>query len=471
MNPITPNLPEGTQGSGFWGNIDRLLRTRRGKQVIVSLVLITFLVLGISYLNKTRKGRSALIRWMPQVAELQEGKNIFLDPPEGYTFPHPPFAAINLYPYPSLPNQVAAALWFLLRTAAFLFSLWMIFSIVSERGSPFTPLAMVFVFILCLRTAESDLQHGNINLLILFWCTLAFWAFKKEKDVLAGIALAVGISLKITPALILVYFLYKRAWKTCSWGIVGLILCNIIIPMLFFGPAKTWEYSFSWYKGMVEPHMIQGKIDESFINQSIQGVMVRFLSEPSGRNLENLDYAFSVFSLSHEQARLIIRGVMLTLIGILAFTCRAKTKSKDNFFLAVEYSIVLLTMLYFNERSWKHHFVLAAFPYAIWVYILQRNWESTKHFISTKIWLGFLILSGAMVLFSSEDALGAIMTVATFNRELGDRLGEIISDHFEFYGGMFFSSFILYVGLIYLAWKSQRENLPNLNQALKPEKT
>lgn len=429
----------------IWVKIDRFLATPRGRAVLAMVVAVTFLILGLSYLHKVRKGRSALLRWMPQVAELQEGKNIFLDPPEGYTFPHPPFAAINLYPYPGLPDQVAGAIWFLLRSAAFLASLAMIFSIVSERGAPFRPLAMLFVFILCMRTTESDLQHGNINLLILFWCTLAFWSFKKGRDGLAGLALAVGISLKITPALILVYFAYKRAWRVCLFTGIGLVACNALVPILFFGPEKTWEYSLSWYRGMVEPHMIEGNIDRNHINQSIQGVLVRYLTEPAGSNLE-LRGATSLLELPSSTARGVIRGVLVSLIVVLLLVCRSRTRPRDNYFLSVEFGLVLLTMLYFNERSWKHHYVLAALPYASWVYVIQQgHLGSRRGWISTRIWTGFLILSGAMVLFTSEDALG-----------------DHLSDLFEYYGGMFFSSLILYVGLVLLAWRAWRQGLQHL---------
>ena len=42
------------------------------------------------YFYKINKGKTALLRWLPQIVELRQGVDIFS--PDSYIYPHPPFA-------------------------------------------------------------------------------------------------------------------------------------------------------------------------------------------------------------------------------------------------------------------------------------------------------------------------------------------------------------------------------------------
>ena len=59
-------------------------------------------------------------------------------------------------------------------------------------------------------------------------CTLALagalYAFHQGRDLTAGIVLALAICCKLTPALFVPYFLWKRAWRTLAGTALGLML-------------------------------------------------------------------------------------------------------------------------------------------------------------------------------------------------------------------------------------------------------
>ena len=67
-------------------------------------------------------------------------------------------------------------------------------------------------------------------------------------------------------------------------------------------------------------------------------------------------------SLSPALVRYVIKGVILGLLGLLAFLCRTKTNDRRDPRLLGEFALVVLTMLFVSERSWKHHYVTVLLP-------------------------------------------------------------------------------------------------------------
>ncbi len=57
------------------------------------------------------------------------------------------------------------------------------------------------------------------------------------------------------------------------------------------------------------------------------------------------------------------RGVAVGLVVLLAYLCRTKTTDRRDPRLLGEVALVVLTMLFVSERSWKHHYVTVLLPY------------------------------------------------------------------------------------------------------------
>ena len=101
-----------------------------------------------------------------------------------------------------------------------------------------------------------DLTHGNVNLFILFLVALGLYAIRRQRDYLGGATIALAIACKVTPALFIPYFVWKRAWKTLAGIAVGLVLFLVLIPSLLLGFARNWELLHSWTDQMVTPFVV-----------------------------------------------------------------------------------------------------------------------------------------------------------------------------------------------------------------------
>src|SRR5581483_40368 len=145
---------------------------------------------------KALANRSAILRWQPQLRGLEEGVNIA----ERYNYPNPPIMALLLFPLAKLPPLAAALVWFYLKVALTLLALHWVFLLVEETGCPFPAWARALTVLLSLRPIIDDLQHGNVNLFILFLVLAALTAYQRGRDGLAGVVLALSIACKVTPA-------------------------------------------------------------------------------------------------------------------------------------------------------------------------------------------------------------------------------------------------------------------------------
>src|SRR4029078_1335591 len=106
------------------------------------------------------------------------------------------------------------------------------------------------------------------------------------------------------------------------------------------------------------------------INQSMVGVLNRLLTEAlptSGRYGRHLVVNFVAWK--PVCVGWLIKGLSVGFVGLLAFFCRTKTNRRDDARLLGEFALVVLTMLFVSERSWKHHYVTLLLAYT---YLMSR---------------------------------------------------------------------------------------------------
>src|SRR5262249_10094521 len=140
---------------------------------------------------------------------------------------------------------------------------------------PYPPWAKALAILLSLRPIMGDLTHGNINLFILFLVVGGLYAFRQRRDVLAGVLLALAIACKVTPALFVPYFLWKRAWRMLAGCTAVLVLFFMIVPGWFLGNERNLHLLGSWTERMVTPFVVAGTVTSEHPNQSLPGLVFR----------------------------------------------------------------------------------------------------------------------------------------------------------------------------------------------------
>ena len=90
--------------------------------------------------------------------------------------------------------------------------------------------------------------------------------------------------------------------------------------------------------------------------------LLTYVSPGQGRYETHLD--LHVMALPASVVSYLIKGIVVVLLGLLAVLCRTKTTNRSDPRLLGEIALVVLTMLFISERSWKHHFVTVLIPYS-----------------------------------------------------------------------------------------------------------
>ena len=94
---------------------------------------------------------------------------------------------------------------------------------------------------------------------------------------------------------------------------------------------------------------------------------------------------------------------MVGLVGLLGLFCRTPTKDRFDPRLLGEFSLVVLTMLFASERSWKHHYVTLLLPYTYLAYrVFMPDWGDRRRWVLA----GSLILSALMMVATSTEVGG-----------------------------------------------------------------
>jgi hypothetical protein len=354
---------------GFAGLSDR--RFLAAMFVLIAAVSVQY-TLKIVEVRDGKQERSAILRWRDQLRRLDVCDDIYAH----NNYPNPPIMALLLRPLAEFPPIAGGLAWFYLKVAMAFAAYALTFRLVEEPGRPFPSWAKALTVIVSLRPVLSDLTHGNVNLFILFLVVAALTSYRHGRDVLAGIIMALAIACKVTPALFIPYFAWKRSWRALAGVAVGLVLFFFVIPGAVLGWNANAELLSSWVHQMVTPYLVGGVVTSEHSNQSLPGMIHRLLTQsPSFSTYVNDVYTpkeyHNLLALSPHAAGWVVKGCMAAFAAAVVCCCRTPTTPRTRTAFAAEYGLIVLGMLLFSERTWKHHAVTLVLPFGVLGYVVS----------------------------------------------------------------------------------------------------
>jgi len=353
---------------------------------------LVMVVAAVLYLDKAAENRSAFVRWIHLIQGLVAGRNVY----QTASYPNPPLMALVLYPLTLLPPLAGAMAWFLCKVIMAFIALVLAIRMAVGSNRRMPAIGVLVVGLVSLRPLLGDLQHGNINILILFVVVLSLWAYRAGHDWLAGLGIALGTTFKVTPALFIPYFAWKRQWRVVGGALIGLVLFLLVIPGVVLGMRHNARLLRSWVQLMVEPYVVRGEVETRQVNQSLPGVLYRLTTDSPGIEFEDdIVTRVNLVRLSKRQAWWLLRVLIIGILAWLAFVCRTPTTDRRDWRLVAEFSLILLAMLFLSERSWKHHYVSVCVPVAVVTaqWLLRTRSRRTRRLLAASLAAVFVLMA------------------------------------------------------------------------------
>ena len=299
--------------------------------------------------------------------------------------------------------------------------------LVRGDGPPHPEGAAVLTVIFAAHAVLGDLSHGNVNIFIAFLVFAALELRRRGRPVAGGLTLALAVACKVTPALFLPYLVWKRAWRMVAGALAGCVLWFLVVPGAALGWGHNLDLLESWYGRMVKPFVIEGRVTSEHANQSIPGLTCRLLTnQPSALAYDEFDRKphavefHNVADIGPDGAKWVVRGCQALFVLGAVGLCR--TRAVTGRVYAAECGYVMLGMLLFSERTWKHHGVVLILPFAVLASVAfdrgARPWLR-RSVVAVFAAVGVLILGPSLVggefqdlalTFGSHTAVFLILT-------------------------------------------------------------
>ncbi len=251
------------------------------------------------------------------------------------------------------------------------------------NNRPSSGLALLIIPVVLWTPLFNNFYQGQSYLYMLSFLWLGYIFWQGNKRVLAAICWALPIALKIFPAILLLFLLLKRQYRTLSWTI-GFSLLFSALPMGWIGYPTLAEY----YQEIL-PRLFAGEINDPYtiLYQSARVFIDQLFILDGHLNTAPLRHIPRLATLLYLIFQWLILGLLVQLIW---------KNSLSNF---LSFGITLLAGLLLSGYGSNYSMLLLFFPA---IAILTHN-----NFRKRSLWIGIfllLFLAGNIPIYLLEDA-------------------------------------------------------------------
>jgi alpha-1,2-mannosyltransferase len=359
-------------------------RRSNGERVVVITLALTALVSGFYFAGKGGSNPDAYSNdfnvYYHASREIIAGRDPYQRSLSDWTpYIYPPLLAELIIPLAFLPLPIAAYVWFLISAASVVAAATMSGSLafgdtreLNERVVWRWAIAGLAV-VLVLRFVLDTFNLGQVNAIVAALAVAHIYFYARDRKWLSALALVVAISIKLTPALFLVYHIAKSRLKFAAAS-SALLFALTAVSFLPFGPSGMGGLQTFWERAVKNK---QGYDFAYSGNQSLRGVIAR--AKKSEAKLPDEDESRKPEDL----AAIVISVALLALATFSAVRARSEIAAAAPFFCGM----VLLSPL-----SWKAHYVSLILP-AAYLIFLAKTCGSRRRLVAATLGAAFVLFN------------------------------------------------------------------------------
>jgi hypothetical protein len=225
--------------------------------------------------------------------------------------------------------------------------------------------------------------------IFLLWATIeSIKLLQSNKNIVAGLILALVINIKIMPILILPYLFYRGYFKSLIWFTLFFI-AFLFVPALFIGNNYNNFLLNEWWN-VINPTNKEHLFESIIGLHSIVALIPVYLTSTVGE----MPYKRNFLNLQHHNVELIINIARLFFLVISLFFFRSlpfkKEKSKLKSYWEFSYFLMLIPLLLPHQNKYDFLFVLPMIYYIIYFLLIDYYYNKKINFF---IIIPFLLIT------------------------------------------------------------------------------
>jgi hypothetical protein len=264
----------------------------------------------------------------------------------------PPTSAMAVMPLTVLPWRQATRAYLVLNNlmlpAALLLTLYTVRPTVPLRWA----LAGAAVLLAASSQVYASFALGQVDASMTLLLAIGLWGYSRGRAAVTGAAVAAGAAIKLIPVLLLLYFLWKREYRTVAWG-VGIGAALFLLSLAVAGPD-----TYGTYFSETLPGLLKGSTH--YQNISPAGVYSRWFVKDLGllgplMSLDELPSKAGARALSTVSAL----ALLAALAAVIGRTARLFDGEKGDAgrTRVLEYYLVVAAGLLISSVTWEFYVV------------------------------------------------------------------------------------------------------------------
>jgi len=274
-----------------------------------------------------------------------------------------------------LPYRPAGYVWVALNTLALLATVRLVgrhLTGLPPQDWPVTQLVPLAVLVVYWHWEFRLNQINNFTLLLLVF---SFVCWQRGRALSSGFWLGLAVLLKLTPGLMVVWFILKRQYRVVAAAVVTVVLAGPVSDAVALGPERAVASYRVWLRDAVVDGSHRGLVlaqrEVDWRNQAVGAVLSRWLHPTSysthfdndprhqARDGETTVRMMNVVSLSRSTvARIVLAVEALIALGLL-WLARRPARRLTTWQLRFEWSLFLLGMLLLMPVMRRYHMIWA----------------------------------------------------------------------------------------------------------------
>lgn len=286
---------------------------------------------------------------------------------------YPPLIYCLLSPFAVINVLTASKIWYYFNHILLMGSLlFLFFSTKTREGDlKFKTGRFIFyaIFTLIFSPTIDNLLQGQVNILILFLLTGTLFCHSRGLKILAGLFLGFAISLKIFPAILLLFFLIRKEYRIMSYTLLSIFLIHLTIAFLW-SPVLIAQYFtniFANYASLSNIYV--------FANQSIIAALHRLFSivplSAEENSIPILNAPFLIAPL-----RIIISLAIIAIISFFTWKTRDENPGSDSPNLV--FALFVASIVTLSPMVWVHHLILLLLALPIYLEYVYSSFYIKK---------------------------------------------------------------------------------------------